>query len=274
MNTTAQTSIRTVHSADGTSIASQAIGDGPPVILIGGAFNDRSTVAGLAATLAPQLTAISYDRRGRGDSTDNAAKGEYIVEREIEDLAALINALGSNVDLFGHSSGGLLALEAVVHGLPIGKVAVYEPSYTSDNTQPQPPADLLNRLKALITDDDRGAAAALFLEEQAGVPAPMINEMRAGQAWGYFTSLAHTLPYDVALSSSHRLRANLLATINIPVLAINGDKTSEWLQAATNTIATVIPRAQHTVLAGHDHAVLHNPEALRPLLTGFFTTAH
>lgn len=274
MDPTGQTPAQTVRSADGSTIAYQTTGDGPPIILIGGAFNDRSTVAALAAALAPHLTAISYDRRGRGDSTDNAAKGEYVIEREIEDLAALIHALGGNVDLFGHSSGGLLALEAVTHDLPIGKVAVYEPSYISDTTQPRPPADLLDRLKALIADDDRDAAAALFLEEQAGVPAPMINEMRAGQAWGYFTNLAHTLPYDVALSSSHHLPTSRLATIDIPVLAINGDKTTQWLQAATETIATLIPRAQHTVLANHDHAVLHNPEALRPLLTGFFTTTH
>lgn len=270
MNTT---TVQTVRSADGTTIAYQAIGDGTPVILIGGAFNDRTTVAGLAAALAPHVTAISYDRRGRGDSTDNADQGDHTVDREIEDLAAVIDNLGGNAGLFGHSSGGLLALEAALHGLPIDKVAVYEPSYIPDGTRPQPPADLLDHLKELISNADKDAAAALFLQEQVGVPAPMVNEMRTGQGWGFLTSLAHTLPYDVALSSPDRLGANHLAAINIPTLAINGDQTWDWLQAGTQTIADLIPGARHAVLAGQDHGVLHNPEALRPLLTDFFQDA-
>lgn len=267
------TTIQTVTSADGTTIAYQAIGDGPPVILIGGAFNDRTTVAGLAAAIAPELTAISYDRRGRGDSTDKAGHGDYTVAREIEDLAALIDQLGGTVGLFGHSSGGLLALEAVLHGLPIGKVAVYEPSYITDGTRPQPPADLMDRLKDLISNADTDAAAALFLQEQVGVPAPIVNDMRTGPVWGFLNSLAHTLPYDVALSGPERFGASRLAMIDIPTLAINGDQTEDWLQAATRTVADTIRGARHHVLAGQDHGVLHDPEALRQLLTDFFTDA-
>lgn len=273
MTTTTTTNIQTVSSADGTTIAYQAMGDGPPVILIGGAFNDRSTVAGLAAAVAPELTAISYDRRGRGDSTDNAAHDDDMLEREVQDLAAVIDQFGGNVGLFGHSSGGLLALEAVLHGLPIGKVAVYEPSYIPDGARPQPPADLLDRLKELISNADNDAAAALFLQEQVGVPAPIVNDMRTGPAWGFLIALAHTLPYDVALSSPDRLGANRLATIDIPTLAINGDQTDDWLQSATRAISETIPDAQHRVLAGQDHGVLHNPEALRQLLTDFFKDA-
>jgi pimeloyl-ACP methyl ester carboxylesterase len=273
MNTTTTTP-RTATSADGTTIAYQACGDGPPVVLIGGAFNDRSTVAGLAAALAPNFTAIAYDRRGRGDSDDQADAGDYAVERETEDLAAVIDSVGGSAGLFGHSSGGLLALEAVLHGLPIDKVAVYEPSYVPDGSGPRPPADLLDRLKALVKDGDSDAAAELFLHEQVGVPAPMLSEMRAGQAWGFLTGLAHTLPYDLALSSPGRLSAGRLATIAVPTLAINGDQTQDWLQAATRTTADAIPGARHNVLAGQDHGVLHNPGALRPLLADFFEEAH
>lgn len=267
MNTT---TIQTVVSADGTTIAYQAVGDGPPAILVGGAFNDRSTVAGLAATLAPTCTAIAYDRRGRGDSTDNADPRDYSVDREIEDLAALIDGLGAEVGLFGHSSGGLLALEAVLHGLPVGKVAVYEPSYLVEGARPRPPADLLDRLTALVGDGDRDAAAALFLREQVGVPEPVVDGMRTGPAWEFLTALAHTLPYDVAVSDPDRLGADRLAAIGIPTLAVNGDRTEPWLQAATRTIADTIPGARHSVLAGEDHSVLHNPAALRPLLAEFF----
>ena len=267
------TTFQTVTSADGTTIAYQTVGEGPPVILIGGAFNDRSTVAGLAAALAPPVMAISYDRRGRGDSTDNSTPGDFSVDREIDDLAAVIDNVGGNVGLFGHSSGGLLAADAVLHDLPVDKLAVYEPSFIPDGARPQPPADLLDRLKELISNADSDAAAALFLREHVGVPEPVVTEMRTGQAWDFLTSLAHTLPYDVALGSSDRLGGNRLAAINIPTLAINGDRTGDWLQAATKTIADLVPGARHAVLEGQDHGVLHNPEALRPLLTDFFKDA-
>src|ERR1700758_496625 len=118
--------VKTVISADGTPIAVERTGSGQPVILIGGAFNDRSTVAGLAGVLAGEFTAVTYDRRGRGDSGDAAS---YAVEREIEDLAAVISYAGEPASVFGHSSGAILALEAASRGLAVSKVAVYEPTY-------------------------------------------------------------------------------------------------------------------------------------------------
>src|SRR5690349_9339311 len=120
------TSFETVTSADGTPIAFDRTGDGTPVILVGGAFNDRTTVAGLAATLSPDFTAIAYDRRGRGDSGPGAV---YSVEREVEDLAALIDHVGGSAAVFGHSSGAVLALEAAARGVAMTSLAVYEPPY-------------------------------------------------------------------------------------------------------------------------------------------------
>ena len=113
--------VEQVRSADGTTIAFERSGNGAPVVLIGGAFNDRSTVSGLAATLAPHLTAVTYDRRCRGDS---GASTDYDPGREIEDLASVISALGGAVSLFGHSSGAVLALQGAAAGLPVRKLAV------------------------------------------------------------------------------------------------------------------------------------------------------
>jgi pimeloyl-ACP methyl ester carboxylesterase len=116
--------MNTVASPDGTTIAYDQSGEGPPVILVGAAFNDRQTTAPLAAALAPHFTAVSYDRRGRGDSTDTAP---YAIEREVEDLGSLIGALGGSANAFGHSSGAALALEAAASGLAISGLAAFEP---------------------------------------------------------------------------------------------------------------------------------------------------
>jgi pimeloyl-ACP methyl ester carboxylesterase len=115
------TNIERITSPDGTEIAIETAGEGRPVVLIGGAFNDRSTMSGLAQLLAPYCRPIAYDRRGRGESGDNS--GDFSADREIEDLQAVIDHAGGTASIFGHSSGGVLALEAAIRGLPIEKVA-------------------------------------------------------------------------------------------------------------------------------------------------------
>ncbi len=141
--------VRKLQSNDGTAIAFEQSGDGPPVILVGSAFNDRSGTAPLAAALAARLTVFNDDRRGRGDSGDTAA---YSVAREIQDLDALIAQAGGSSAVFGHSSGATLALHAAAHGLAITKLALYEPPFLVDQSRPRPPADLPKQLAALPTD--------------------------------------------------------------------------------------------------------------------------
>jgi len=110
-------------SKDGTTIAFDRSGDGPPVILVTGAlgFRSHAIMADLAAALAAHFTVINYDRRGRGDSGDTSP---YAVEREVEDLDALITAAGGSASVYGTSSGAALALEAAASGLPITKLAL------------------------------------------------------------------------------------------------------------------------------------------------------
>jgi pimeloyl-ACP methyl ester carboxylesterase len=262
-----KTTFETVTSADDTPIALERTGDGPPVILVGGAFNDRTTVAGLAATLAPHFTAVAYDRRGRGDSGDSPG---YTVQREIDDLAALITHMGGSASVFGHSSGAVLALEAAQRDVAVDKLVVYEPPYIPDGTRPRPAADVLDRLQALIDDGHRDEAAVLFLTEQVGVPAEMVQAMRASDSWGWFTGLAHTLPYDVAVCGPGLvLPADRLATITVPTLAIDGGNSSDWMRAATRAVADAIPGARYVTLEGQDHGVLNQPDAFRPLLHDF-----
>ncbi|WP_372670441.1 alpha/beta fold hydrolase [Amycolatopsis kentuckyensis] len=252
-----------VTSADGTAIFFERRGSGAPVILVGGAFNDRTTVAGLAEVLAEDFTTIAYDRRGRGDSGDAA---EYAIEREIEDLAALIADVGGTASVFGHSSGAILALEAAAAGVGIDKLVAYEPPYA---TSEHPRGDVLDEVRGQLAAGDRDAAVATFLQV-AGTPAEMVEGMKQAPVWGWFTALAHTLPYDLTICGpGARVRSENLAKISIPTLVIGGGASPEELQAGAQAAAAAVPGAKYETLAGQDHGVLQFPETLKDLLVGF-----
>jgi pimeloyl-ACP methyl ester carboxylesterase len=254
----------TVRSADGTTIAFDRRGAGAPVILIGGAFNDRTTVAGLASVLAGDFTTIAYDRRGRGDSTDAE---KYAVEREVEDVAALIEHVGGHASVFGHSSGAILALEAAVSGLPLDRVVAYEPPFVVGDRE-LAKEDLADRVRARIDAGDRDGAVTLFLTEGADTPAAVVAGMRTEPVWGWFSGLAHTLPYDLALGGGLP-PSGRLAKIAVPTLVIGGGTSPRWFRSAARAVAEIVPDARYETLEGQDHGVLNQPESLRDLLTGF-----
>ncbi|SEF35793.1 Pimeloyl-ACP methyl ester carboxylesterase [Amycolatopsis pretoriensis] len=252
-----------VTSADGTAIFFERRGSGAPVILVGGAFNDRTTVTGLAEVLAPDFTAITYDRRGRGDSGDSP---DYAIEREIEDIAALIAEAGGTASVFGHSSGAVLALEAAAAGIGIDKLVAYEPPYA---TPEQDRGDVLEQVQAQLAADDRDGAVKTFLMV-AGTPEEMVEGMKQAPVWGWFTALAHTLPYDLTICGpGARPRLDHLAKITVPTLVIGGGASPEQLQAGARVAAEAVPGARYETLAGQDHGVLQFPETLKDLLTGF-----
>ena len=262
-----------ITSPDGSTIAVDSVGAGPVVVVVGGAFNDRSTVAGVAAELAPRFTVVTYDRRGRGESTDAAreAGGGFEVQNEIDDLAAVIAHVGGRAHLFGHSSGAILVLEGAMRGLPVDSVAVYESPYRADPDLPHPPDDLLDRLTALAGKGDRDGAASLFFAEAIGLPPEIVSGMKHGPAWAFFLDKAPTLPYDVALSRPWEfVDRDRLAGLRVPVLAVYGDKTSPTLAAGAKAVAGSVPGARLVVLPGEDHSVLQRPEALTPTLVEFF----
>jgi pimeloyl-ACP methyl ester carboxylesterase len=261
---------RSVVSADGTTIAYDRYGEGRPVVLIGGAYNDRSTVAGVAAAITTgSLAGVTYDRRGRGASTNEDS--EFSPQRELEDLAAVIDAVGGSAAVFGHSSGGVLALEAAIRGLPIDRLAVYEPSFMVPGTRPLPPEDLFDRLRALVRADRRDDAVALFSTEAVGLPAAMVDGMRKAPVWGWLTGLAHTLPYDVAVHPGYALPTERLSALARPLLAIDGSESPAWARATTAGLADAVPGAVYLTLQGEDHSVLHHPDGLRLPLVDFFS---
>ncbi len=263
-----KTSVEKVHSADGTSIALEVTGSGSAVVLIGGAFNDRTTTAGLARVLAPYYRAVTYDRRGRGDSGDDSAG--YSVDREMEDLRAVIDHLGGTASLVGHSSGAVLALEAAIRRLRVDKVAAYEPPFIPEGSRPRPARDVAGRLLRFVEAGDRDGATALFQSEVIGLPPEMVEGMRQSEMWGLFTRLAHSLPYDYALfEPGCPVPDRRLARVEVPALVIAGADTFPWLSAAAWQVAHAVPGARFLSLEGQDHGVLQQPGALLTCLREF-----
>lgn len=258
----------TARSADGTRIAFERRGAGPAVILIGGAFSDRSAGAPLATALAPYFTAVPYDRRGRGDSGDAAA---YAVEREVEDLVAVIGAVGGHAAVFGHSSGACLALEAAARGVAIDRLALYEPPYIPDGIRSRPAADLAARVRALLREGRRDDAVALFQVEAIGLPPAMVEGFRSTPMWPGLTRVAHTLPYDLDVTGpGNILPVERLATVRVPTLVMVGRATFDWMPVAAREVAAAIPGARVAEFDGLDHgAPGTHPEALIPALRAF-----
>ncbi|RAG86880.1 alpha/beta hydrolase [Streptacidiphilus pinicola] len=259
-----------IISRDGTTLAVDTAGHGAPVVLIGGAFNDRSTVAALGAELAPHFTVVSYDRRGRGASDDRGK--DYRIADELDDLATILaHTPGGRASLFGHSSGAVLALEAAAHGLSVDRLAVYEPSFAADENLPRPEAEVYDRLKALVASGDADGAAELFLVELTGTPREAVAGMRQSEAWSFLIERAPSLPWDVLLSEPWRLLPpERVSGIRVPTLAVYGDRTSPWLSAAARAVGRLVPDAELHVLPGEDHSVLQHPQTLAPLLVKFF----
>lgn len=259
-----------VRSSDGTRIAFDRIGEGPPVIIVGGAFNDRSSPAPLAELLAPSFTVFRYDRRGRGDSGDTAP---YAVEREREDIEALIGEAGGAASLFGHSSGAVLALEAAARGVAVTKLVLYEAPFIVDDSRPPLPEDAVSQLRGLVATGRRGDAVEYFMTAAIGIPAEAVAGMRSEPMWTQMEALAHTLAYDVTVMADNvagrPLPAERWASVKVPTLVMDGAESPAWQRHSAQQLAQVLPEAERRSLEGQDHGAA--PEVLAPVLEEFLT---
>jgi pimeloyl-ACP methyl ester carboxylesterase len=257
-----------VTSKDGTTIAFDHSGTGPAIILVGGALSDRSAARPLAALLASRFSVFSYDRRGRGDSGDVAP---YAVEREVEDIEALINEAGGSAFVFGKSSGAVLALEAA-RRLAIARLALYEPPFIIDGSRAPVPGDYVQQLTGLVSAGRRGDAVEYFMTKAVDVPAEYVAQMRNAPSWQAMEALAHTLAYDGAIMgntlSGHPLPAERWAAVTVPTLVMDGGDSPLWAHNGVQAIVDILPHAQRRTLAGQTHAVA--PEVLAPVLVEFF----
>jgi pimeloyl-ACP methyl ester carboxylesterase len=257
----------TTTSADGTRIAFERIGNGPPIVFVGGALTDRSGTREFAPALATSFTEFHFDRRGRGDSGDGPV---YAVDREIEDLAAVIDVAGGAPFLYGHSSGGLLALRAAAAGVPIGRIAIYEPPIRID----RPPAGISafgEAIRTLVAEQRRSEAVEKFLLRAVNAPPEIIERAKDRPSWSKMEGLAHTLLYDIAVSGTDGTAPfPSLAELSTPVLVLDGGLSDQSVRATAAAVAVAIAHARHATIPDQRH----NPAAedLGPVLAGFFSS--
>jgi pimeloyl-ACP methyl ester carboxylesterase len=267
----------TVFSKDGTTIAFEQTGEGPPLILVDGAlcYRESGPSRPLAAELAKDFTVYVYDRRGRGSSGDADL---YEVDREVDDIEALIAEAGGSVYLYGISSGAALALEALNRGIgsplpPLGilKLALYEPPFVVDDSRPPVPQGFPAQLAKLILSDQRSKAIKLFMTKGVRVPAVFVALMPLLPTWSKLKAVAHTIPYDAGLvyrsQQGEPLMTNRWGDTR-KTLVINGGKSPRWMRNGVKALAELLPNAEHRTLPGQTHLV--KPEALAPVLTEFF----
>jgi len=260
--------MKKIHSKDGTAIAFDQAGEGPAVILVGGAFQHRAIdpkAAKLTALLAQHFTVFHYDRRGRGDSGDTLP---YATLREIEDLEALLKEAGGSACVFGMSSGAVLTLHAAARGLTIKKMALYEaPFNAGDDDACQASETYTKQLTALLAEGRRGDAAALAMTT-FGAPAQAVAGMRQMPFWPTFEAVAPTLAYDNAIMGDGSVPITLITSIPVPTLVLDGGASPAFMHNAAEAVAHSLPNAQRCTLAGQTHDV--DPDVLAPVLVEFF----
>ena len=256
--------LQNVTSKDGTTIAFDRLGDGPPVVLVSGGSVDRSSNAGIAEQLATDFTVFNYDRRGRGPSGDTQP---YAIEREIEDIDAVIGAAGGSAGLYGSSSGAALALLATAAGSPVSKLALWEPPWILDETR-RPPADTAKIYRDLVAQDRRGDAVEYFMAKVVGMPEEFVASARSQPWWQWTEGLAHTLAYDAEIMGDYSLPVDKITSVRVPTLVLVGAASFDFFGPTAKALVEALPNGEVKTLEGQEHNV--DPTVLGPVLAEFF----
>jgi pimeloyl-ACP methyl ester carboxylesterase len=261
--------MKKVTSADGTAIAYEEQGRGPALILVDGALCARGSKEGLAAALEPDFTVFRYDRRGRGDSGDTQP---YAVEREVEDLMAVIGAAGGTALLYGHSSGCALVLHTALTAgtAAVPKIALYEAPCNDDPAAQDRWGAYLRDLAAALADGRRGDAVALFMT-LVGTPAEQIAGMRQSPFFPAMEAIAPTLAYDHAglMGDTAAVPVGKAAQVTVPALVMYGDASFPFMRETAQTLSAAMPQARLRAVEGQTHDV--DQAVLAPVLAEFFT---
>ncbi|HEX2275033.1 MAG TPA: alpha/beta hydrolase [Acidimicrobiales bacterium] len=259
------------RSRDGTQIAYDRSGSGPPVVLVASALADHRDARRLARHLSEHFTVLNYDRRGRGGSGDGSGVD---VDREVEDVAALVEVAGGRASLFGSSSGAILALEAAnVLREKVSRLALFDPPFNVDDGRPPLTEGDIRRLEQQLAAGQRGEAVKEFMTRQLGMPAAVVAVMRLLPTWSKLEKLAPSLVYDLQLL--HRTQSGTpppdrWAGASMPTLVLTGGKSDAFLQSGGRAVAQVLPAATHEPLPRASHsAVVAAPKRLAERLVDF-----
>jgi pimeloyl-ACP methyl ester carboxylesterase len=260
--------VSAARSKDGTQIAFEKAGTGPALVLVDGAmcYREFGPARDVSKALEDEYTVYIYDRRGRGESGDTLP---YAPEREIEDLAAVIDAAGGDAYVMGQSSGAALALLAAASGVSMRKVASYEAPYVGQKAVRGVTPDYVTELRNRIASGDRGGAIGYFMVKMVGAPwfLPLMMRMMR-TVWKQLQGVAHTLPYDAAVMSGFEVPTGMLAKITTPTLVMGGSKYAPNMKAAVAGVAAAVPGSTLVILPGQTHQV--SPAVLVPELKRFF----
>jgi pimeloyl-ACP methyl ester carboxylesterase len=257
--------METVTSKDGTTIGFDRLGSGPPVVLVCGGSVDRTADAPLAKELASDLTVFNYDRRGRGGSGDTLP---YAIEREVEDIDAVIEAAGGSACLWGSSSGAVLAMIAAESGVPVTKLALWEPPFVPEGV-PRPPEDQVSQYETMVAEGRRGDAVEYFMTKVIGMPPEVVTGARTQPWWPATEALAPTLAYDARIMGDYTIPRDLVASVKVPTLVVAGGADFPWMRQTAETLADALPDGEVRILEGQGHDV--DPGVLAPVLSEFFT---
>jgi len=258
--------MKTATSKDGTILAYDVYGTGKPLIYITGAscFRNFKPIVDDAKLFANEFRVYNYDRRGRGDSGDTPP---YAMEREIEDIEAIIDAAGGKAFLFGHSSGGVLALEAASKlGTKVEKIVIYDPPYVHTEIEKAKYQTLADTVSSLLAKGENKRAMKVFLSG-IGMPKLFVWLLPIFPGWKTMHSLAPTLTYDIELTKDFP-PLDRFKHIETPVIVLVGEKSPESMHAIGSQIAAAIPHAVFEKIVGQDHMV--SAKVLLPKLTKFF----
>ncbi len=258
--------MRKVISKDGTEIAFETAGSGQPVILVDGALCHRTfgPMGPLSNQLATHFRVFTYDRRGRGESGDTLP---YAVEREVEDIQALVDEAGGPVFLYGISSGAALALRAASQLPGVSKLAMYEAPFNDDEYYIRALKDYTGNLTELLSANRRGDAVGLFMK-LVGTPAGVVAGMRNTPVWAGFEAIAPTLAYDNALLGDGSVPVMVATLVSVPVLVMAGSKSPVFMHESAQAIAGAAPHGQYRILVGQTHDIA--PDEIAPVLIEFF----
>ncbi|HEX4214891.1 MAG TPA: alpha/beta fold hydrolase [Candidatus Dormibacteraeota bacterium] len=254
----------TTTSDDGTTIAYDRSGDGPPAVLVAGAFGDRHAFGDLAGQLSGRFTVVTYDRRGRGDSGDTPP---YEVQRELDDLEAVIQAVGGGALVHGMSSGAVLALRGAASGVHIDRLSVMEPPYRLGGLGTLPEG-FLATMAELTSSGRRGETVSYFMSAAIGLPEQVVEGARQSPAWPAMEAVSHTLLHDSIIVGEGEVPSHLLGTIRVPTLCIDSTGSPAWLRAGAEAVAGLVPGAVRRSLEGGFHEA--PPAVLAATLTEFF----
>jgi len=245
--------IETVRSKDGTSIAYERRGHGPPLVMVHGSIVDHTRWGGVVSKLAEHFTLLMVDRRGRGRSGDGPV---YSIEREFEDVVAVLESTATPACLLGHSYGAICSLEALRLTERIAKVVLYEPPLPVPGQGLIFAADLGQRLSALLAAEDREAMVETFLREVIHMGKHEIDGMRRTSSWAVRLLAAHTIPREVAVANTYRFHAEGFAHVCVPTLFLVGSRSPAHFHDATAMASAALAGSQVASLRGQGHAAI------------------